>query len=152
MRRRGRSLPRAYSLSCTDSDWGRVRVLAERKGLSISRYMVECGLTVDPEAEPAPPPRLVLDEAEQRALHDRMTAIAERAVQAEADDAVMTRVRNSLAFLVEEAMRTMMRDGREEELRSILTDLVGEDAAAATVDRLRMRTGARTSVESSDSA
>ena len=99
MRRRGRSLPRAYSLSCTDSEWGRVRVLAERRGLSISRYMVECGLTVDPETEPAPPPRLVLDEAEQRALHDRVLAIAERTVSAEADDAVMTRVRNSLAFL-----------------------------------------------------
>ena len=148
MRRRGRSLPRAYSLSCTDSEWGRVRVLADRRGLSISRYMVECGLTVDPETEPAPPPRLVLDEAEQRALHDRVIAIAERTAPAEADDAVMTRVRNSLAFLVDERMRTMMREGREDELRGMLTDLVGGDAAAATVDRLR----ARTSVESSDSA
>ena len=148
MRRRGRSLPRAYSLSCTDPEWGRVRVLAERKGLSISRYMVECGLTVDPEAKPAPPPRLVLDEAEQRALHDRVLAIAERTVPAEADDAVMARVRNSLAFLVDETMRTMMRDGREDELRGMLTDLVGEDVAVATVERLR----ARTSVGSSDSA
>ena len=129
-----------------------MRVLAERKGLSISRYMVECGLTVDPETEPSPPPRLVLDEAEQRALHDRVIAIAERTVAAGSDDAVMTRVRNSLAFLVDERMRTMMRDGREDELRGMLTDLVGEDAAAATVDRLRARTGARTSVESSDSA
>ena len=147
MRRRGRSLPKAYSLSCTDSDWGRVRVLAERKGLSISRYMVECGLTVDPEAEPEMPPRLVLDEAEQRALLDHVSAIAERTVQAETEDSVMTRVRNSLAFLAEEAMRTMMREGREQELWEMLTDLVGEQAAAATVDRLR----ARTSVESSDS-
>ena len=147
MRRRGRSRPRAYSLSCTDSDWGRVRVLAERKGLSISRYMVECGLTVDPAAEPEPPPRLVLDEAEQRALLDQVAAIAERTLPAEADGAVMTRVRNSLAFLAEETMRTMMREGREEELWKMLTDLVGEQAAAATVDRLR----ARTSAESSDS-
>ena len=145
MRRRGRSLPRAYSLSCTDTEWGRVRVLAERRGLSISRYMVECGLTVDPETQPAPPPRLVLDEAEQRALHDHVIAIAERTVPAEADDAVMVRVRNSLAFLVDETMRTMMREGREDELRGMLTDLVGEDAAATTVQRLR----ARTSPESS---
>ena len=147
MRRRGRSLPRAYSLSCTDSDWGRVRVLAERKGLSISRYMVECGLTVDPETETEPPPRLVLDEAEQRALLGHVTTIAERTVSAETEDAVMTRVRNFLAFLAEETMRTMMREGREEELTKMLTDLVGEQAAAATVDRLRVRT----SVESSDS-
>ena len=147
MRGRGRRLPRAYSLSCTDSDWGRVRVLAERKGLSISRYMVECGLTVDPQTEPVPPPRLVLDEAEQRALLGHVTAIAERTVSAEAEEALMIRVRNSLAFLAEETMRTMMREGREEELRTLLIDLFGEDAAVASVDRLRVRTSA----ESSDS-
>ena len=147
MRRRGRTRPRAYSLSCTDSDWGRVRVLAERKGLSISRYMVECGLTVDPTAEPAPPPRLVLDEAEQRALLGHVTAIAERTVPAETDEALLTHIRNSLSFLAEETMRTMMREGREGELRATLADLFGEQLAAATVDRLR----ARTSIESPDS-
>ena len=139
MRRRRRNLPRAYSLSCTDTEWGRVRVLAERRGLSISRYMVECGLTVDPETEPAPPPRLVLDEAEQRALHDHVIAIAERTVPVGTDEAVMTRIRNSMAFLVDETMRTMIRDSREEELWEMLTDLVGEQAAAATVERLRAR-------------
>ena len=145
MRRRGRTRPRAYSLSCTDTDWGRVRVLAERKGLSISRYMVERGLTVDPETEPEPPPRLVLDEAEQRTLLDRVAAIAERTVEAGTDEAVIARVRNSLAFLAEEAMRTMMREGRGEELREMLTDLFGEQVAAATVDRLRARTSAGSS-------
>ena len=145
MRRRDRSRPRAYSLSCTDSDWGRVRVLAERKGLSISRYMVERGLTVNPETEPAPPPRLVLDEAEQRALLDRVAAIAGRTVEAGTDEAVMTRIRNSLAFLAEETMRTMMREGREKELREMLTDLFGEQVAAATVDRLSAQTSAESS-------
>ena len=145
MRRRGRRLPKAYSLSCTDSDWGRVRVLAERKGLSISRYMVERGLTVNPETEPEPPPRLVLDEAEQRTLLDRVAAIAERTAEAGTDEAVMTRIRNSLAFLAEETMRTMMREGREKELREMLTDLFGEQVAAATVDRFHARTGAQSS-------
>ena len=79
--------------------------------------MVERGLTLNPETEPEPPPRLVLDEAEQRTLLDHVAAIAERTVEAETDDAVMTRIRNSLAFLAEETMRTMMRDGREGELR-----------------------------------
>ena len=76
-----------------------------------------------------------------------MAAIAERTVPAEVDEAVMTRVRNSLAFLAEETMRTMMREGREEELRATLADLFGEQVSAATVDRLR----ARTSAESPDS-
>ena len=142
MRRRDRTRPKAYSLSCTDTDWGRVRVLAERKGLSISRYMVERGLTVNPETEPEPPPRLVLDEAEQRTLLDRVAAIAERTAEAETDEALLTRIRNSLAFLADETMRTMMREGREAELREMLTDLFGEQVAAATVDRLRARTSA----------
>ena len=37
-------------------------------------------------------------------------------------------------------MRTMMRDGRSEELRALLTDLFSEDTAATTVERLRERT------------
>ena len=63
------------------------------------------------------------------------------------EEAVLTRLRNSLSFLVETRMRTMVGEGRAEELRAILTDLFGEDATAATVERLRTRTGA----ESSDS-
>ncbi len=139
MRKRRGNQPRAYSLSCTDSEWGRVRVLAERRGLSISRYMVECGLTVDPETEPAPPPRLVLDEAEQRALHDTVFRIAERTAKAGTEEAVLTRIRNALSFLAEETMRTMLRDGLGEELRGMLTDLFGEQVAEATVERLRAR-------------
>lgn len=129
----------ACSLSCTDAEWERIRILARRRGLSLSRHMVECGLTVDPETEPAAPPRLVLDEAEQRVLFDRATSIAKRTVSAGTEDAVMARVRNSLSFLVDLKMRTMMGEGREGELRAMLAELLGEDAAAATVERLRSR-------------
>ena len=106
--------------------------------------MVECGLTVDPETEP--PPRLVLDGAQQRALFDHVAAIAERTVPAGTEDAVMAWIRNSLSFLAEARMRAMMQEGRVGELRAILTELFGEDAAVATVERLR----ADTRVESSE--
>lgn len=147
MSRRRRPLARACSISCTDAEWERVRVLARRRGLSISRHMVECGLTVDPETEPAPPPRFVLDEAEQRALHDHLIAIAERTVPAGTEEAVMASVCNSLSLLVELTMRTMLRKGREGELWAILKELFGEDAAAAIVEKLRTRMNP----ESSDS-
>ena len=39
----------------------------------------------------------------------------------------------------------MMREGRGEELREMLTDLFGEQVAAATVDRFRERTGDQSS-------
>ena len=141
MRRKRRPPPRAYSISCTDAEWERVRVLAERRGLSMSRYFVECGLNVDPTTEAPKSPRLVLDEAEQRRLHDSMVRIAERTAESESEEEVLTRIRNALAFLVEARMREMMRDAREYELKALLTDLFGERAAAATVERLNARMG-----------
>lgn len=131
--------PRAHSISCTDAEWERVRVLAGRRGLSMSRYFVECGLNVDPTTEATKPPRLVLDEAEQRHLLDSVAGIAERTAEAESEEAVLTRIRNALAFLVEVRMREMVRDAREYELKALLTDLFGERAAAATVERLTAR-------------
>ena len=141
MRRKRRPPPRAHSISCTDDEWERVRVLAERRGLSMSRYFVECGLTVDPTTEAPKPPRLVLDEAEQRRLYDSLVRIAERTAAADSEEEVLTRIRNALAFLVEARMREMMRDAREYELKALLTDLFGERAAAATVERLNARMG-----------
>ena len=139
MRRKRRPPPRAHSISCTDDEWERVRVLAERRGLSMSRYFVECGLTVDPSTEAPKPPRLVLDEAEQRRLLDSVVQVAEREAVADSEEAVLMRIRNALAFLVEARMREMMRDAREYELKALLTDLFGERAAAATVERLNAR-------------
>ena len=142
MGRKRRPPPKAHSISCTDAEWERVRVLAERRGLSISRYFVECGLNVDPTTEAPAPPRLVLDEAEQRRLHDSLVRIAERTAAADSEEEVLTRIRNALAFLVEARMREMVRDAREYELKALLTDLFGERAAAATVERLNARMGA----------
>ncbi|MDE0048556.1 MAG: hypothetical protein OXO52_02125 [Rhodospirillales bacterium] len=139
MRRKRRPPPRAHSISCTDAEWERVRVLAERRGLSMSRYFVESGLNVDPTTEAPKPPRLVLDEAEQRRLHDSLVQIAKRTAATDSEEAVLMRIRNALAFLVEARMREMMRDAREYELKTLLTDLFGERAAAATVERLNAR-------------
>jgi len=67
--------------------------------------------------------------------------MAERsaAAAAESEEAVLTRIRNALAFLVEARMREMVRDAREYELKVLLTDLFGERAAAAAVERLNAR-------------
>ena len=139
MKRKRRPPAKVHSISCTDAEWERVRLLAERRGLSISRYMVECGLTVDPTTEAPKAPRLVLNEAEQRRLLDGVAGIAERTAATESEEAVLMRIRNALAFLVEARMREMVRDAREYELKGLLTDLFGERAAAATVGRLTAR-------------
>ncbi len=133
---RRRLASRVYSLSCTDEQWETFRCLAAQRGVSISRYLVECALHGDPHAEPDPSPRLVLEETEQRALYEAVHQIAERTA-AEAHSALLTRIRNALALLVELAMRDMAREGREAELRAVLTGLFGEHAAAATLERMR---------------
>ena len=141
MRRKRRPPSKVHSISCTDAEWERVGVLAERRGMSISRYLVECGLNVDPTTEAPKPPRLVLDEAEQRRLHDSVIQIVARTVEAESEDAVMTLIRNALNVLVEVRMREMVRDAREYELKALLIDLFGERSATATVERLHARMG-----------
>ena len=133
-----RRLPsRVYSLSCTDEQWETFRRLAAQRGVSISRYLVKCALHGDPDAEPDSSPRLVLDETEQRALYEAVRHIAERTAAAESHSALLTRIRNVLALLVELAMRDMAREGREAELRTVLIGFFGEHAAAATLERMR---------------
>ena len=55
-----------------------MRERAEGAGLSMSRYLVERGLTVELPREEGVRPQLVLDDAEQRELRDRIAAVAER--------------------------------------------------------------------------
>ena len=143
MSRKRRPPSKVHSISCTDAEWERAGVLAERQGTSISRYMVECGLTVDPTTEAPTPPRLVLDEAEQRRLLDSVVHTAERTAEADSEEEVLTRIRNMLTFLVELRMREMVRDARAYELKALLTDLFGAQAAAATMERLPARAWAR---------
>ena len=80
MRRPRAPATMVHSLSCTDLDWERVRERADAAGLSMSRYLVGRGLTVelprDGDGKVRPPPRLVLEESEQRAMHDRIARIA----------------------------------------------------------------------------
>ena len=64
MRRPRNPATMVHSLSCTDTEWERVRERADAAGLSMSRYLVERALTVelprDEDGKIGPPPRLVL--------------------------------------------------------------------------------------------
>ena len=67
-----------HSISCTDEEWERIRIRAARVGQSMSRYLVECALSAPlPGAGVSgPAPRLVLDEAQQHTLYERVERIA----------------------------------------------------------------------------
>ena len=127
MRRPRAPATMVHSLSCTDLDWERVRERADAAGLSISRYLVGRALTVelprDGDGKVRPPPRLVLEESEQRAMHDRIARIAERMSTGsdEEDRSELFHVTRSVCFLHTMAMLEMVRDGRTRQMTALLT-------------------------------
>ena len=129
---------KVYALSCTDYEWEEVRERANRRGTSISRYMVERALAVHPMRDSSS--RLVLDEDEQREIYDRVAVIAERTLAGtDSPETVIGSLRNAIGFLVDEKMLDMVRSGRAGELGSILENLFGEEEAASILRRFHAR-------------
>ena len=140
MRRPRAPATMVHSLSCTDLDWERVRERADAAGLSISRYLVGRALTVelprDGDGKVRPPPRLVLEESEQRAMHDRIARIAERMSTGsdEEDRSELFDTTRSVSFLHSMAMLEMVRDGRTRQLTALIAKPFGEEYAARIVE------------------
>ena len=128
-----RPAARAHSISCTDREWEQARARAARRGVSISRYLVERGLTANPSRP---------GEAALREMNDRLGRILERTLAGtDPDGGVMESLRKAVSFLVDATMRDMSEAGRGNELRVILEGLFGADEAAAILERFRRRRG-----------
>ena len=132
MRRPRAPATMVHSLSCTDLDWERVRERADAAGLSMSRYLVGRALTVelprDGDGKVRPPPRLVLEESEQRAMHDRMSTGSD-----EEDRSELKLMNQSVFYLQTMAMVEMVRDGRTRQMTALLAEAFGEKDAADLV-------------------
>ena len=76
------------TISCSDLDWERSREIADRRGVSINEHMISAGLTVELDPEALSGPSLVLSEAEQRLLFDRVARMAETTLAAAARAAI----------------------------------------------------------------
>ena len=141
MRRRRNPATMVHSLSCTDTEWERVRERADAAGLSMSRYLVERALTVelprDGDGKIGPPPRLVLSEGEQQQIHDRIERIYARMStgSAEEDRSVLARLGGSVSRLAGAAMLDMVRDGRTRQVIALLAVHFGEEDAVRTAER-----------------
>ena len=138
--------PSQHTISCRDSDWERLGVLATEAGLSKSQLFVrqacEVELVRDARGRQRLQPRLVLGEDEQEGIRDRVVEIAERL---DVPDAPIEfeRIQNQVQFLVEATMGDMVRCDRVREITAILVQILGpekgEKTAAAYVDRARRR-------------
>ena len=130
-----------HSLSCTDTEWERVRERADAAGLSMSRYLVERALTVelprDGDGKIGPPPRLVLSEGEQREMHDRIAHVFGRMStgSAEEDRSILARLDSSVSLLTKAAMLDLVRGGRTRQMIALLAEQYGEEKAVRVAER-----------------
>ena len=141
MRRPRNPATMVHSLSCTDTEWERVRERADAAGLSMSRYLVERALTVelprDGDGKIVPPPRLVLSEGEQREMRDRISRVFGRMStgSAEEDRSILAQLGDSVSLVTKAAMLDMVRGGRTRQMIALLAELVGEEEAIRIAER-----------------
>ena len=123
--------PRArFSISCLDSEWERIREVAARRGVSMNDHLVSSGLSVELSPEPAEAPALALSEAEQRLLFERVGRLEANMLSGAGQrGGSIARLRRSVQLLLMTALSDVVRQGRAHELRPLLENVFGAEAA-----------------------
>jgi len=131
-RRKARRPSRHISISATDADWEVVRGNADRRGLSIARYLLEL-VERDASEEDAglqhEYPALALAKEEQR---EQLEAVREvRALMLEGEDVspLVRDMQERIAVMFAAWASAMAGSGRSEELRLALVAVLGEERA-----------------------
>ena len=136
-KRRRRKVGKHISLSATDADWETVRSNANRRGLSIARYLVEL-VERDASEEDAglrheclrhECPELALAKEEQRELLEAVREV--RALMLEGEDAgpLVRDMQERIAVMFAAWASAMAGSGRSEELLRALASVLGEERA-----------------------
>ena len=135
--RRRRKVGKHISLSATDADWEIVRSNANRRGLSIARYLVE--LVERDASEEDAGPELAIAKEEQRELLEAVREV--RALMLEGEDAglrhecprhecpLVRDMQERIAVQFDAWASSMVASGRSEELCAALGRVVGEERA-----------------------
>ena len=122
-----RATPRArIAISCLESEWERIREVADLRGMSINDLMISAGLNVELDPAQTDAPALALSEAEQRRLLDRVDRLAESMLSA-ASGGSIERLRQSVELLLMTTLRDLVRQGRSRELGPLLVAMFGPD-------------------------
>ena len=125
--RRAKTTSRHLSISATDEEWGTVRRHADRRGLSIARYLV--GLVERGGPEEIAGPALALGAAEQRELLEAVREIRSLMLEG-ADAAPLVRdMQERVAVQFAAWMSAMAGAGRGGELHAALASVLGEERA-----------------------
>ena len=146
-RRKARRPSRHISISATDADWEVVRSNADRRGLSIARYLLEL-VERDASEEDAglqhEYPALALAKEEQR---EQLEAVREvRALMLEGEDAgpLVRDMQERIAVMFAAWASAMAGSGRSEELRLALVAVLGEERAGIAAASIAVSTAVST--------
>jgi len=151
-RRKARRPSRHISISATDADWEVVRQNADRRGLSIARYLLEL-VERDASEEDAGSqhkhPALALAKEEQR---EQLEAVREvRALMLEGEDAglrhecpLVRDMQERIAVMFAAWASAMAGSGRSEELRLALASVLGEERAGIAAASIAVSTAVST--------
>ena len=130
----------SHSLSCTALEWERIRDLAAHAGKSMSRYIVDRVLGRDESGgEPHPDGghSVALNAGQQRAMHDaalRAESLIVRLVGP--PDAASLDMPEAVRALFEARLEDMVRTGRLEAAKALLTSIIGPERAARILSRV----------------
>ena len=119
-----------HSFSCTDEEYGRIRERAAAHDRSASAYAVECALTVHLPAvakDRDVARRLVLDARAQREVHGWMGHAARHAERW--SEGLVEKV----GLVLRATMLEMLAQGRREEMRALLAQVLGEERGRQAV-------------------
>ena len=135
-RRRRKPASKHISISATDADWEVIRSHANRRGLSIARYLVELVERDGSEEDTGlrhECPAVALSAEEQR---EQLEAVREvRALMLEGEDAglghecLVRDMQERIAVMFAAWASAMAASGRTEELHAALTQVLGEERA-----------------------
>ena len=125
-----RKKPRSQHLSitATDEEWETVRLNAERRRLSMARYVVGLALREDSTATDSTEQAVALDPAEQREGLELMRRIG-RHVGDEENRPLIVDLQARVAMIFAGWAKEMIAGGRSRELRDTLVNMAGEEYA-----------------------
>ena len=122
-----RATPRArIAISCLESEWERIREVAESRDVSINDHVISAGLSVQLGPAQTAAPALALSEAEQRRLLDRVDRLAESMLSA-ASGGSIERLRQSVELLLMTTLHDLVWQGRSRDLGPLLVAVFGPD-------------------------
>ena len=132
-----RAAPRArIAISCLESEWERIREVADSRGVSINDHVISAGLNVELDPAQTDAPALVLSEAEQRRLLDRVDRLAESMLSA-ASGGSIERLRQSVELLLMTTLDDLVLQSREHELGPLLVAVFGPEAGPVVERQFR---------------